>query len=123
MSHGGRNEPGTAVGLVARLRRKLPPFGRPGGDLNPGMEPDPLEDPGNVVFSGALGVKVLLGYLAVRQPRPTSRATSRSRAVSLSLGSSARGCGCGQRLVLSSTAAICWCGANHRALIRKELAA
>ncbi len=32
-------------------------------------------------------------------------------------------CGCGQRLVLSSTAAICWCGADHRALIRKELAA
>ncbi len=32
-------------------------------------------------------------------------------------------CGCGQRLVLSSTAAICWCGPDHRALFRKELAA
>jgi hypothetical protein len=80
------------------------------------MEPDPLEDPGNVVFGGALGVKVLLGYLAVRQPSPDEQSD-------LSLGSSVGGCGCGQRLVLSSTAAICWCWADHRALIRKELAA
>jgi len=32
-------------------------------------------------------------------------------------------CGCGQRLALTSSAAICRCGADHTALIREELAA
>ncbi len=70
MFYGGRNEPGTAEGLVGRLRRRLPPFGRLGGDLGSKMEPESLEDPGNVVFGGALGDRELFGYLAVGQPSP-----------------------------------------------------
>ncbi len=70
MFYGGRNEPGTAEGVVVCLRRKLPLFGRPGGDLGPGMEPESLEDPGNVVFGGALGDRELFRYLAVGQPSP-----------------------------------------------------
>ena len=52
------NLPGTRDFLI-RIRWKQLPLGRPGGDLDPGMEPELLEDPGIMVFGGALGDREL----------------------------------------------------------------
>jgi hypothetical protein len=31
-------------------------------------------------------------------------------------------CNCGERLVLTASETLCWCGADHAALVREELA-
>ena len=63
-----RKRPWTGEGLVVRLRRKQSLCGHPGSDLSSGMEPEFLEDRGNVVCGGALGDREHLGDLAVGQP-------------------------------------------------------